>query len=220
MEPWRDVRSRLIDAEKAQSSSGDASSSSNPRTAAAAMLDSLDAQMVALLLPSILTRKSREAAATSRNEAANARATAARSGREAPGHGGHPGRPICAWAAPRYRYGHRQPSRKPRSRTAKIWLDNQSVNYDIRGRFGVRKRFRSYDLWRARALSENARRLSVAARRAIESRYVVDLSNMNAPEAFVDAPALWADDIYGSDLKPPVALGLTKGATVALGSLQ
>jgi hypothetical protein len=101
--------------------------------------------------------------------------------------------------------------------TSRVALDQQLQDYDIRSRFGLRKRFHSFDLWRARALSENARRLALAARRAIESRYVVDLSKLSAPEPFVDAPALWADDIYGSDLKPPVALGLTKSPTTASG---
>jgi hypothetical protein len=102
-----------------------------------------------------------------------------------------------------------------------IWgrnkVEETLQGYDIRTRFGVRKRFRSYDLWRARALSENARRLAVAARRAIESRYVVNLSKLAAPEAFVAAPALWADEIYSSDLKPPVALGLEKSPSTSSG---
>ncbi len=100
---------------------------------------------------------------------------------------------------------------------ARTSLEAQQATYDVRSRFGVRKRFHSYDLWRARALSENARRLAIAARRAIESRYVVRLSEMKASEPFVDAPAIWADEIYGSDLKPPVSLGVTKSPTTASG---
>lgn len=75
-------------------------------------------------------------------------------------------------------------------------------------RFGITRRFHSFDLWRARALLENARRLSVAARRAIEARYVVDLSRMHEPEPFVDAPANWADEVYLPDLSVPSAVGI------------
>jgi hypothetical protein len=42
----------------------------------------------------------------------------------------------------------------------------------------------------------SARRLAVTARRAVEARFVVDLSEMNDSEAFVQAPAVWADEIY------------------------
>jgi hypothetical protein len=101
--------------------------------------------------------------------------------------------------------------------SSRINLENSQAGYDIRTRFGLRKRFHSYDLWRARALTENARRLAVAARRAIETRYVVELSTMRSAEPFVAAPALWADDIYAPDLKPPVALGLTRSPTTASG---
>ena len=102
--------------------------------------------------------------------------------------------------------------------TAKIGVDLLQTTYDIRTRFGVRTRFHSFDLFRARALTENARRLAVAARRAIEERYVVDLSTMKAPEAFVDAPSLWADDVYSFDLKPPFAVGLTERPAQANGT--
>jgi len=95
---------------------------------------------------------------------------------------------------------------------ARIAIDNAQANYDIRARFGVRNRFHSYDLWRARALTENARRLAVAARRAIEARYVVDLSAMNGVESFVEAPSVWADQIYSSDLKP-FSIGLTENTS-------
>lgn len=79
----------------------------------------------------------------------------------------------------------------------------------VQTKFGVQRRFHSYDVWRARALLENARRLAVAARRAIEARFVVDLSTMTAPEPFVQAPALWADDVYAPDLNVPSAVGLS-----------
>jgi hypothetical protein len=106
----------------------------------------------------------------------------------------------------------------------KISVDQQQTGYDVRTRFGVRTRFQSYDMWRARALVENARRLAVAARRTIEERYVVDLSTMHSPEPFVDAPALWADDVYSYDLKPPFSVGLThspmQGSGAYTGALE
>lgn len=79
---------------------------------------------------------------------------------------------------------------------------------------------RSYhqpDMWRARALLDNARRLSVAARRAIESRYNVDLTKMLDDEPFVAAPALWADDVYSYDLDPPSAVGLSRAGDAVSG---
>ncbi len=100
---------------------------------------------------------------------------------------------------------------------ARIKLDQALSTSDLKTKFGLRSRYHSYDLFRARALTENARRLAVAARRAIESRYVVDLSRMSATEPFVDAPTLWADEIYSSDVKPPVAIGLTKSPATASG---
>jgi hypothetical protein len=95
---------------------------------------------------------------------------------------------------------------------AKIAVDQQQTNYDVRSRFGIRARYHNYDLWRARALTENARRLALAARRAIESRYVVDMSAMNSPEPFVDSPSAWADTVFASDLKP-ITIGLTPSPT-------
>jgi len=99
---------------------------------------------------------------------------------------------------------------------ARIAVDQQQASLDIRTRFGVRARYHSYDLWRARALTENARRLAVAARRAIEARYVTDLSTMKAAEPFVEAPAVWADQIYSSDLRP-FSIGLTQASTSGSG---
>lgn len=74
---------------------------------------------------------------------------------------------------------------------------------------GLRRKYRSYDMWRARALLESARRLTVAARRSIESRFVVDLSTLNTEQAFVSAPSIWADEVYESDLNAPEVVGLT-----------
>lgn len=83
--------------------------------------------------------------------------------------------------------------------------------------YGLYRRYRSYDLWRAKALIENSRRHSLAARRAIEARYVVDLSDLSAPEAFVYNPASWADDVYSYDLSMPSAVGLSVGSPAAGG---
>ena len=81
--------------------------------------------------------------------------------------------------------------------------------------FGTSRRFHHFDLWRARALLENARRLSATARRAIEAHFVVDLSTLHEDEPFVSSPATWADEVYDFDLDAPAAVGL---ATVPGGS--
>ena len=75
--------------------------------------------------------------------------------------------------------------------------------------FGLYRLYRSFDLVRAKALVENARRSALTARRAIEARYVVDLSELTQPEAFVQGPASWADDAYRFDLSLPSAIGFT-----------
>lgn len=85
--------------------------------------------------------------------------------------------------------------------------------------FSVYRISRGYDLWRAKALVESSRRYGLAARRAIEARYVVDLSQLDKNEAFVASPKVWADEIYGYDLTLPAAVGLTlsgssKGETI------
>jgi len=78
--------------------------------------------------------------------------------------------------------------------------------------FGLYRRYRSYDLWRAKAMVDNARRYALAARRGIEARYVVDLSTLTGPESFVESPATWADEVYSYDLSLPAAVGLSVGA--------
>lgn len=75
--------------------------------------------------------------------------------------------------------------------------------------FSVYRISRGYDLWRAKALVESSRRYALAARRAVEARYVVDLSELDEDEAFVASPKIWADEIYGYDLALPSAVGLT-----------
>jgi hypothetical protein len=86
---------------------------------------------------------------------------------------------------------------------ASLALDN------LQTKFGTYRRYHSYDVWRARGLLESTRRYAVAARRAIEARYVVDLSEMRSDEPFVAAPATWADEIYEYDLAAPASVGLT-----------
>jgi alpha-tubulin suppressor-like RCC1 family protein len=96
---------------------------------------------------------------------------------------------------------------------ARVSFDESQESQRVKSRLALSRSTGSYNLWRARALSENARKLAVAARRAIESRFVVDLSSMDASEVFVEAPSVWADEVYGSDLKPPAALGTVSGPT-------
>jgi hypothetical protein len=74
--------------------------------------------------------------------------------------------------------------------------------------FGLVRRLRNADMWRAKALLEGARRYGLAARRAIEAHYVVDLSELTQDEVFVTGPASWADEIYEYDLSLPAAIGL------------
>lgn len=100
---------------------------------------------------------------------------------------------------------------------AQARLEVDLANSTLVTSFGIYRRYHSYDLWRAKAAIENARRYAVAARRAIEARYLVDLSEMTAPEAFVAAPASWADQVYDYDLSLPQAVGLSVGTPVADG---
>lgn len=83
--------------------------------------------------------------------------------------------------------------------------------------FNLYRQYHSYDLWRAKAVLEDARRYAVAARRAIEAKYLVDLSTMNAPEPFVAAPSSWADQVYDYDLSLPASVGLSVGQAQAGG---
>jgi hypothetical protein len=75
----------------------------------------------------------------------------------------------------------------------------------------------SYDGWRAKSLLEAARLAAAVARKAIESRYVVNLSDLTAPEPLVASPSMWADQIYEYDLDMPAAVGLTVGEAVPTG---
>ncbi|MDX2054204.1 MAG: SBBP repeat-containing protein [Polyangiaceae bacterium] len=77
-----------------------------------------------------------------------------------------------------------------------------------KARYGINRAFRSYEMWRAEALMHDARNMALAARRAIEGRFVVDLSKINKPQAFVESPYLWADDVYEPDLGAPSVVGV------------
>jgi hypothetical protein len=92
---------------------------------------------------------------------------------------------------------------------AKNALEESLALSQLPTRLGTYRRYHSYDMWRARALLESARRYAGAARRAIEARYVVDMSEMTSPEAFVAAPATWADEVYEYDLDAPSSVGLS-----------
>ncbi len=74
--------------------------------------------------------------------------------------------------------------------------------------FGMYRRFRDHELWRAKAMVEVARRQALVARRAIESQFAIDLSQASRDEAFVVAPRVWADEVYEYDLSLPASLGL------------
>ncbi|MBM4362464.1 MAG: hypothetical protein FJ104_07265, partial [Deltaproteobacteria bacterium] len=100
----------------------------------------------------------------------------------------------------------------------RVLLEEKLETYGQRTSFGLYRQYREFDLWRAKALVESSRRFALAARRAVEARFVVDLSEMTAAEPFVSAPATWADEIYEYDLSLPAAVGLTVGATPAAGT--
>ncbi|MGH7297145.1 MAG: hypothetical protein ACRELB_19560, partial [Polyangiaceae bacterium] len=74
--------------------------------------------------------------------------------------------------------------------------------------FGLYREYTDDELWRAMALLENARVYALAARRAVEAQYIVNLSELSQPEAFVASPATWADEIYSYDLSLPSSVGL------------
>ncbi|MBK7581174.1 MAG: hypothetical protein IPI67_13280 [Myxococcales bacterium] len=94
---------------------------------------------------------------------------------------------------------------------ARYELESKLASQTAATSFGLSRRFRAYDLWRAKALVENSRRYALAARRATEARFVVDLSHLNQPEAFVGSPATWADEVYEYDLSLPGSVGLATG---------
>jgi hypothetical protein len=93
----------------------------------------------------------------------------------------------------------------------KAQLETQLAAETQQTSFGLYRRYHDYDLWQAKALTENARVMALAARRAIEAQYVVNLSELTSKEAFVQSPASWADTIYGYDLNLASSLGLIVG---------
>ena len=93
-------------------------------------------------------------------------------------------------------------------------LEEELAARSIATSFGLVRRYRSGDLWRAKALLENARRFGVIARRAIEARFVVDLDELTAEEPFVSSPATWAGDVYRYDLSLPSSVGLVTGEAI------
>jgi hypothetical protein len=84
--------------------------------------------------------------------------------------------------------------------------------------FGLYRRYTDKAVANARAQVEGARELAVLARRALEARYVVDLST-SADKIFgVSAPAReWADSIYGLELDLPAAVGVNGGGVLPSG---
>lgn len=92
----------------------------------------------------------------------------------------------------------------------KLLFDSYLEQSGTASQLAITRRYHQPDMWRARALLDNARRLSVAARRSIESRYNIDLSAILQDEPFVAAPALWADEVYSYDLDPPSAVGVSR----------
>lgn len=95
--------------------------------------------------------------------------------------------------------------------TAQLEQKLTASNLGLRSQFGLHRRIHSYDLWRAQALLEGARRQAVIARRAVESEYLVDLSMMTKDEPLVSAPSAWADEVYQYDLSLPSSVGLSAG---------
>ena len=83
--------------------------------------------------------------------------------------------------------------------------------------FGLYRQIHSYDAWRAKSLLEASRLAAAVARKAIESRYVVDLSTMNAAEPLVASPSSWANEVYEYDLDMPSAVGLAVGEATRTG---
>jgi len=98
-------------------------------------------------------------------------------------------------------------------------LDTEAAEINAKTRFALRRAFNSYDMWRARALIDSARVMSLAARRAIETRFVVNLADISTDQPFVKAPAQWADEVYQTDLDAPSSVGLTVGTPQTQGGI-
>ncbi len=93
--------------------------------------------------------------------------------------------------------------------TKQAQLDAQLAGATQDGTFTIYRAYDSYDLFRAQAMVDNARVYAVTARRAIEAKFLVDLSTMTAAESFVAAPSTWADEVYDYDMSLPAAVGLS-----------
>ena len=103
--------------------------------------------------------------------------------------------------------------------SSRLERERYALELDLLGQtqttsFGLYRRYRAYDAWRAKALLDSARRYALTARRGIESHYVADLSRLSQNEPFVASPATWADGVYEYDLSLPAAVGSTVGDNV------
>ena len=107
-------------------------------------------------------------------------------------------------------------------RQAELAVAQAKLNVDLLSRsqttsFKLYRQIHSYDAWRAKSLLDSARLSAAVARKAIESRYLVNLSELKAPEPLVASPSSWADEVYEYDLDMPAAVGLSVGESVAGG---
>lgn len=100
---------------------------------------------------------------------------------------------------------------------ARADLEVDLIRSSQRTSFGLYRQIHSYDAWRAKSLLDGARLSAAIARKAIESRYAVNLSDLTAPEPLVVSPSVWADEVYEYDLDMPSAVGLTVGEAVPQG---
>ncbi|MGE5788826.1 MAG: hypothetical protein ACM3ZE_29830, partial [Myxococcales bacterium] len=108
----------------------------------------------------------------------------------------------------------RQLKTRLRESVTRADLESKLARDSMDSSVGIRRKYRSYDLWRARALLESARRLANAARRSIEARFVVELSTLQTEQAFVSSPSTWVDEVYESDLDAPAVVGLSQAPRI------
>ena len=97
--------------------------------------------------------------------------------------------------------------------TSRIQLSTATTEARLTTRFGLYQRYHSVNIERARRAILIARKYAVQARRALEERFVIDLSTMMSNEFTVDPPATWADSIYDNDLDLLRSTGLNASAT-------
>lgn len=91
---------------------------------------------------------------------------------------------------------------------ARLQLEAELAKNGAATSFGLYRRYHHFDLWRAYALAEDARRYASLARKAVDSRYVVDLAAMTKGEPLVAAPSTWSRSIYGYDFSVVNTVGL------------